>query len=258
MNRHCYHLIYYHHLTWWGKRERERKGGREGWREGGRGRREKEREEDGGRELSCTFLQVLYFLCFTFLYTIPLTPSFSFLSPSLPSLPLSLSLPPSLLPQVDIDGHPYPAKQQECILKHIRTAKSRSSSAHQRSEDTEDYDEYMRKHFAKFEEKERKTFQERNKRTAPPTATPINIRSTPSLLGEEVAAPTISDASNASPQDKRYVLFVSPTHWPHPPQRHWRSGWCDGEWRKRAEHSKHALVHCVLPWAGRGWGTGCY
>ena len=160
--------------------------------------------------MPCTLLEVLYFLCFTFLYTIPLTPSFSFLSPSLPSLPLSL--PPSLLPQVDIDGHPYPAKQQECILKHIRTAKSRSSSTHQRSEDTEDYDEYMRKHFAKFEEKERKTFQERNKRTAPSTATPINIRSTPSLLGEEVAAPTISDASNASPQDKRYVLFVSPAH----------------------------------------------
>ena len=132
-------------------------------------------------------------------------------SPSLFLLPLS-PFPPSLLPQVDIDGHPYPAKQQECILKHIRTAKSHSSSAHQRSEDTEDYDEYMRKHFAKFEEKERKTFQERNKRTAPPTATPISIKSTPSLLGEEVAAPTISDTSNASPQDKRYVLFVSPTH----------------------------------------------
>ena len=70
-----------------GRREKERE---EREREGGerkRGRREKEREEDEGRELPCTLLKVLYFLCFTFLYTIPLPPSFSF--PSLPSLPLS-------------------------------------------------------------------------------------------------------------------------------------------------------------------------
>uniref|UniRef100_A0A1X7SPL1 Uncharacterized protein n=1 Tax=Amphimedon queenslandica TaxID=400682 RepID=A0A1X7SPL1_AMPQE len=111
-------------------------------------------------------------------------------------------LPPHLLPPpylVDIDGHPYPVKYQESILKHLRTGtNAHSLSADRPTDDTEDYDEYMRKHFAQFD-KERKTFQERNRRSTQPTVTPTESDVTPSLLGD--VAPPTNTSTNDTTQD---------------------------------------------------------
>ncbi len=56
--------------------------------------------------------------------------------------------PPHLLPPpylVDIDGHPHPLKQQESILQYIRPAKLVKQVG---LDEMEDYDDYMKKHFA--------------------------------------------------------------------------------------------------------------
>ena len=97
--------------------------------------------------------------------------------------------------QVDIDGHPYPVKYQESILKHLRTGRQ-TLSTDGPTDDNEDYDQYMKKHFAKFD-KERKTFQERNRRLIQPTATPTESDETPSLLGG-VAPPTATGVNDTS------------------------------------------------------------
>ena len=47
---------------------------------------------------------------------------------------------------MDIDGHPHPLQQQESILSFVRPAKL--SKERLQTDDIEDYDAYMKKHFA--------------------------------------------------------------------------------------------------------------
>ena len=65
----------------------------------------------------------------------------------------------SFIQQVDIDGHPHPLQQQESILSFVRPAKL--SKERLQTDDIEDYDVYMKKHFASVKNSKRAAIKNR-------------------------------------------------------------------------------------------------